>query len=467
MALRLHLVSKQAADLGEAATAIFGVHGGRFGRALDNDWPLPDENRYLSAHHAHLVHQAGEWSVIDTSSNGVWHNRDSDPIGRGNLRKLAHGDRLRFGDYVAMVSIVADNDLPLEHLLPARIPAAVAKDLAHATENHLGVNFDIHSLLDGSGLFARPPVGKAANTRGAVPVLVPGTGRAPVELNHEEPPLPPANPAPPPTATQLAFRARLAEPVPMPTLVPVPLTVTEPTPAMPAAPAYASRAVFGAAPAGAPALTGTALAAFGRGLGLDLSHVPPARQAELLATAGQLIREFTLGLMGQLRAERQRAEGLGATPQLTARNPNPLEALESTDEALQRLLVEPAQRFMGPVDAVRDAYQDLNANQAQHEAAVQAGLNHLLKQLAPAELAARFDRSLGPQGLAGDTTRYWPLYPDLHRAITQRRRDGVPYAFAEGYGLARDNAVVEAERATGADTDVNEATTNRPSSFTG
>lgn len=456
MALRLHLVSKQAADLGEAATAIFGVHGGRLGRALDNDWPLPDENRYLSAHHAHLVHQAGEWSVIDTSSNGVWHNRERDPIGRGNIRKLSHGDRLRFGDYVAMVSIVADNDFPLENSLLGKAPDAISKDLAHATENHLGVNFDIHSLLDGSGMFARPPVGKVSTPRGSVPVLVPGSSRPPLELHHDEPPLPPANPAPPPTATQLAFRARLAEPVPMPASL---------SGAAPAALGGFGFTSGGDTAANIAAQTG--LAAFARGLGVDLSRVPPERQTELLATAGQLIREFTLGLMGQLRAERQRAEGLGATPQLTARNPNPLEALEGTDEALHRLLVEPAQRFMGPVDAVRDAYQDLRASQTQHEAAVQAGVNHLLGQLAPAELAARFDRSLGPQGLAGDTSRYWALYPDLHRAITQRRRDGVPYAFAEGYGMARDTAAIEAERATGAETDVNEATANRKPGLAG
>ena len=453
MALRLHLVSKQAADLGEAATAIFGVHGGRFGRSLDNDWPLPDENRYLSAHHAHLVHQAGEWSVIDTSSNGVWHNRERDPIGRGNSRKLAHGDRLRFGDYVALVSIVADNDFPLEKDLIARAPDALSRDFARATENHLGVNFDIHSLLDGSGMFARPPMGQPATPRGAAPVLVPSASRLPADLQHDTPPLPPANPAPPPTAAQLAFRARLAEAGPMPP--PVRASFASPG------------ATFGSGLPADAATTGSALAAFSRGLGLDLSRVPPARQAELLATAGQLVREFTLGLMGQLRTERQRAESLGATPQLTARNPNPLEALESTDEALHRLLVEPAQRFMGPVDAVRDAYQDLQANQAQHEAAVQAGLNHLLGQLAPAELAARFDRSPGPPGLAGAPSRYWALYPDLHRAITQRRRDGVPYAFAEGYGAARDTAALDAERATGAETAVNEATANRQSGLAG
>jgi len=443
MALCLHLVSNQAADLGEAATAIFGVHGGRLGRAMDNDWPLPDENRYLSAYHAHLVHQAGAWSVIDTSSNGVWHNREPDPIGRGNFRKLAHGDRLRFGDYVAMVSIVADNEFRLEKDVLGRVADELAKDLAHATENHLGANFDIHSLLEGSGMFARPtaPAGVAQYGRPPMllPVLLHGTGSPPVDLHNGEPPLPPANPAPPPTAAQLAFRTRLAEPALL--SAPNPLANTT--------------------------ANTTAIAALGRGLGVDLSQVPAARQAELLATAGQLIREFTLGLMGQLRSERQRAESLGATPQLTARNPNPLEALESTEEALRRLMVEPAQRFMGPVDAVRDAYQDLQTTQGHHEAAVVAGLNHLLGQLAPAELATRFDRSLGPQGLAGDTSRYWALYPDLHRAITQRRRDGVPYAFTEGYGNARDAAARAAEQATGAATDVNESTAMRKSGLAG
>mgnify|MGYP003350303366 CR=1 FL=1 len=121
---------------------------------------------------------------------------------------------------------------------------------------------------------------------------------------------------------------------------------------------------------------------------------------------------------------------------------------------------------MGPVDAIRDAFTDLESSQQRHDAATVAGLDHLLHALEPEQLAARFNRALGPQGKAGDTARYWTLYPELHRAITQRRTDGLPYAFAEGYAQARDEAVRAAERATGAATDVNE-TINRRGGQTG
>ena len=67
MALRLRVTGPRAAVLGERATRVFGVHGGRIGRAGNNEWVLPDPERFLSGHHAVIEHRGGHWYVIDTS----------------------------------------------------------------------------------------------------------------------------------------------------------------------------------------------------------------------------------------------------------------------------------------------------------------------------------------------------------------------------------------------------------------
>src|SRR5882672_1228246 len=105
MALRLRLTGQHAARLGEHATRVFGVHGGRIGRAADNDWPLPDPERFLSGHHALIAYRGGIWYVVDTSSNGTFVNDANAPIGRDQSRPLFSGDRLRMGGYEFVISV--------------------------------------------------------------------------------------------------------------------------------------------------------------------------------------------------------------------------------------------------------------------------------------------------------------------------------------------------------------------------
>src|SRR3974390_2688632 len=77
MALRLRVTGPRAHLLGERATRVFGVHGGRIGRAGSNEWVLPDAERFMSGHHAAIEHRGGYWYVVDTSSNGTYLNQSS------------------------------------------------------------------------------------------------------------------------------------------------------------------------------------------------------------------------------------------------------------------------------------------------------------------------------------------------------------------------------------------------------
>jgi len=77
------------------------VAGGEFhvGRGPDVDWVLPDPERLLSKKHFAVAFRGGAWQVADTSTNGTFLNAEEDPIGRGTVRTLRDGDRLRLGAY--------------------------------------------------------------------------------------------------------------------------------------------------------------------------------------------------------------------------------------------------------------------------------------------------------------------------------------------------------------------------------
>jgi type VI secretion system FHA domain protein len=86
------------------------VSGGEYhvGRGPDVDWVLPDPERLLSKKHFAVAFRGGAWQVADTSTNGTYMNAEQDPIGKGTLRTLRDGDRLRLGAYEIEVRLEED-----------------------------------------------------------------------------------------------------------------------------------------------------------------------------------------------------------------------------------------------------------------------------------------------------------------------------------------------------------------------
>ena len=110
MALKLRVISDHYKALGKRSSRLFGVTGGRIGRAQDNDWILPDPDRYVSSHHCKVDFRAGQWMLEDTSTNGVFINGSDTPASVDGAYTLQDGDRLRLGDYEMLVSIDERND---------------------------------------------------------------------------------------------------------------------------------------------------------------------------------------------------------------------------------------------------------------------------------------------------------------------------------------------------------------------
>ena len=105
MALQLEIVSEHRDIVGEDAVREFKERGGTIGRSLQNDWILPDPDRFISGRHATIDFKGGAYYLADTSSNGVFINGDCEPLGKGNPRRLFNGDVIRFGDFVINVSV--------------------------------------------------------------------------------------------------------------------------------------------------------------------------------------------------------------------------------------------------------------------------------------------------------------------------------------------------------------------------
>ena len=122
MALVLTVIEPKDGLLGAESSMLFGQDGGRIGRALDNDWVLPDPQRYLSSHHARVRCQQGAYFIEDTSSNGVFLNDSRKPLGKSASSRLRHGDRLRIGAYRIAVTF----DDPAPRADPALLDPAMA-----------------------------------------------------------------------------------------------------------------------------------------------------------------------------------------------------------------------------------------------------------------------------------------------------------------------------------------------------
>lgn len=388
MAMRLRIVGDQAAGLGEASTKVFGVHGGTIGRGRDSDWVLPDPERYLSGNHARVDFRAGSYVVVDLSSNGTYINDAGEPLGKFREHTLQDGDCLRLGTYEFRVSIDATNDFPPDAseviAYDGGPPSAAVRT---TTANDLGAELDLSELLE-----AVP----ARNIYGQT--VLPDTPA-------------PAPPAEGNTPWHLMTRPVRIERSEVPERIPAPAT---------RATLYDGEVEPG-------------LAALCRGAGIDPRMLPPEVRAAAMQLAGQLLREAILGLMdlNQGRAELRNRLGVGVA------GAEPPGSLNLSQGGIQEILVRLLSRVSsrgGSVDAMRERFREMKAQNVATLAAMQAAMNEVLTRFSPQELEERFERSAkrGVFGASGKA-KYWEMYSEMYATLAQRPPDGFPHLFIEAF----------------------------------
>jgi type VI secretion system FHA domain protein len=458
MALRLQIVSRHRQSLGDRGIREFGHDGGTIGRSLESDWVLPDGQRYLSSRHASIDYRSGSYYIVDTSTNGVYVNDAEQPVGRGNPQRLFAGDRIRLGEYEIGVEIEGEDDtsahFAADHVDPVsraqRVPPPdpTRADLIQA---HEITAVGIEMMLDEeakSGSLHLASQANAANLRLAddVPPMPPRLEPAAAELVKARPAAPkPAAPAPPPVSaaarvvapsgkTSKPVTGTAAKPAAPPAPAPFP-PQTEASAALPSGPAAPAPAMPARA---APAIPGGMLDAFFRGAGLTPQKIDEKTAEEMLHGLGQVMREVILGISENLhvRTEQKTVLRLPNTT-IQPQNNNPLKFSASVDEALGNLLLRRSTEYLGPVEAVRDAFADIKQHQQTLMSAVRVAISDYIGRLDPDDLENKF--TSGKRGglmSAAHKLKYWDLYKDLYQVVTSHEPQQLPQQFLEDLARA-------------------------------
>jgi len=414
MTLRLSVVSEHGIRLGPQSTKVFGVHGGTIGRSTDNAWILPDPDRYLSGKHVRIDFRSGSYVLVDTSSNGTYVNGSQVPLGKYHDYVLKDGDYLRLGEYELLVTIDKSNDFPPDEGAMVAYdgqPGASAA-VKKSTANDLGADLDLSSLLEPSdavahGVPARDAYGQSvggAALRESAPAPAEGGG----------------------TPWHMMTR---------------PFKVDAKAEAAAAA-ALRPQASSITPPAGPALYEGDfdlGLAAFCRGAGIDSRTITSEARNGALQLAGQLLREAVLGLMDLNQSRNEFRNRFRMPPPAASEGPeSPLNFSQGVDEALVRLLTTTSTRS-GSVDAVRDNFRELKAQNAASLAASRAAFEEFIGRVDPKELEERFERAT-KRGVFGqqNKSKYWELYAEMFPGLTQRSADGFPHVYTEAFAKAYD-----------------------------
>lgn len=99
----------------------------RIGRAIENDWVLIDPTCQVSKRHCALSHESGQFIITDLSTNGVFVDDESTPVGCGAMRPLMDGQTLQIGIYRFAVSV--DTGEATIDVAPRRSEASVSSIL--------------------------------------------------------------------------------------------------------------------------------------------------------------------------------------------------------------------------------------------------------------------------------------------------------------------------------------------------
>ena len=407
MALRLRVVSEHASLLGEQSTKVFGVHGGTLGRSTDNEWILPDPERYLSGKHARVDFRAGTYILVDTSSNGTYVNGAQVPLGKYHDYVLKEGDYIRLGEYELLVSIDKSNDFPPDDsaivAYDGQSPSSAVKK---STANDLGEDLDLSQLLEQSDLLASD---SGVRPRDAYGQAV--SGRA-------EPALQPSlEPEADSAGTPWHMMTR-------------PLKVEGPKADRPAPPPRAPNPVLydGDFDVG--------LTAFCRGAGIDPAAITTEARGAALTLAGQMLREAVLGLMDLNQSRNEFRNRFRISAPANDGPESPLNFSKGVDEALVRLLTTLSTRN-GSVETVRQNFRELKAQNTAALTATRAAFEEFLGRVDPKELEERFDRAT-KRGVFGsqNKAKYWDLYAEMFAGLAQRPADGFPHLFTETFAKA-------------------------------
>lgn len=184
--------------------------------------------------------------------------------------------------------------------------------------------------------------------------------------------------------------------------------------------------------------------AFLDGAGIGSANLHADLTPEFMETLGKLVAAAVQGTFGLLasRASMKREVKADVT-MIVLRNNNPLKFLSDTETILVQMLRKKMPGFMGPEEAMRDAYQDLQAHQVGMAAGMHAAVEEVLKRFDPSALEKRlkeptmFDAVLPAQRKA----KMWDQYTTLFDKIHQEAQNDFDALFRKAFVAAYEKEI--------------------------
>jgi len=386
MPLTLEIVSEHRDIVGDDAIREFREGGGTIGRSLHNDWILPDPDKYISGKHAAIDWRGGIFYLTDLSSNGVYINRENEPVGRGNTRRLFDGDTLHFGDF----KITATIDGELDTL---EVPSDPDERLHHDNMSRLATTV---SPIEEPELLAEDEITGDDDFRQAL--FGTGKRRAPKPKQTKDPNDPSI----------------------------IDVGVPQETP----------EGVFCAF------LEGLGIDRSDLLSDIDLK--------ETMRQAGEVLREYVKASEALLnsRANLKSALNLNQTTVLPGNN-NPLKLSENTDDSIKQILVgKDGGEYLGPKDAVKEIGMDLLLHQDAFIEAMSVAFQDYAERFDPEELIQSFDDAMGKKPklkLLGEQ-KYWQLYTELYPILVETGGGRFPHMLSDSFIRAYERAVADSHR---------------------
>jgi predicted component of type VI protein secretion system len=162
--------------------------------------------------------------------------------------------------------------------------------------------------------------------------------------------------------------------------------------------------------------------------GLKPEDLRGSDTAEVLQTAGQLLRELLNGLADLLQSRARMKEELRLPHTIIQPgNNNPLKFSPGVSEALRYLLGDRGESYLPPEQAVRAAFNDVRIHQQALFKAMAHAVRDFGERFDPEELRSRFDRGLkrSPLLAGANKLRYWELYEEAYQAFMAREADAI------------------------------------------
>lgn len=307
------------------------------GREAGCDWHLPDPDRVVSSRHAEIGFRDGRFWIRDISTNGVFLNGGSEPLGNGATRSLADGDSVRLGDYEIGVSLAESGQLDARggpeqtcEPQPPVVAAAASEAVSPGGESSVGEPDAIPGMA-GPGDLPMP------EAQGGNPTLASGLSEHRIGDSH----------------------------------------VDIPDLAIPPVWEWDKGGSDAKQPDQSLASTNDQLEALFAGLGMP--HLAEQGvSSELLHNLGDLTRILLERLLDLLHARAVQKQKLRTRQTLFNRSENnPLKFSATAQDAFDALLLRRSSSFMAPRDAVEEAFADI----LRHDRALMAGVESVVAEL--------------------------------------------------------------------------------------